>query len=428
REEIEGLVAAYKRQQEEIARAEDLIRRFRYKAGKAAMAQELIKRLEKMERIEIPENLKKIAITLPPSPHSGRIALKLEGVGRSYGEKRVLSGLDFLLETGDRLLVAGANGAGKSTLLRIIAGADNGGEGKVTYGAGVVSAYFSQESAEALIEASQDATVLGLLEEAAPTPLVPRLRDMLGAFLFRGDDAFKKVRILSGGEKSRLALLRLLLRPANLLILDEPANHLDLYAKDALLDALLSYSGTIVFVSHDRAFMEALSRKTLALSPGGACRLHYGGYADYLETRQGEEAAEERPAGSGKQPRRTPSAAAAAADASGSGAARRAREAEKARAAAVRRMERAEAALIERLDALETEKKSLEIQLSEREVYTSGEKSRQIRARLSEIAADIDLCSEDWERLAAEMDVNRQERTGVGGRVNAVQACPSPFR
>ncbi|MDR0383227.1 MAG: ATP-binding cassette domain-containing protein, partial [Spirochaetaceae bacterium] len=138
REEIEGLVAAYKRQQEEIARAEDLIRRFRYKAGKAAMAQELIKRLEKMERIEIPENLKKIAITLPPSPHSGRIALKLEGVGRSYGEKRVLSGLDFLLETGERLLVAGANGAGKSTLLRIIAGADNGGEGKVTYGAGVV--------------------------------------------------------------------------------------------------------------------------------------------------------------------------------------------------------------------------------------------------------------------------------------------------
>jgi ATP-binding cassette subfamily F protein 3 len=398
REETEGLIAAYKRQQEEIARAEALIRRFRYKAGKAAMAQELIKKLEKMERIEIPENLKKITITLPPPPHSGRIALRLEDAGRSYGENRVLSGVNLCLETGERLLVAGANGAGKSTLLRIIAGEDAGHEGSVTYGTGIVRAYFSQESAETLGADAPGATVLGLLEAAAATSLVPRLRDMLGAFLFRGDDVFKKISVLSGGERSRLALLRLLLRPANLLILDEPANHLDLYAKDILLDALLSYTGTIVFVSHDRAFMDALSKKTLALSPGGTHHLHYGGYADYLETLAPSPLASALngvSAGAFRQQPQPPSPVASPAH--------DARQAEKKRAAALRRAEREEAALVGILDVLEAEKKALENRLAEREVYTSGEKSRQIQSRLSEISAAITLHSAEWERLAGEI-------------------------
>jgi ATP-binding cassette subfamily F protein 3 len=384
--EIESLTAAYKRQQDEIARAEDLIRRFRYKPSKAAMVQERIKMLEKMVRIEIPENLKKIAIKLPPPPHSGRITLKLERIGKAYGEKKVLSKLDLCIESGERLLVVGANGAGKSTLLRIIAGADDAHEGVVTYGAGVVCAYFSQEAAETLDGA---ANVLGLLENAAPTALIPRLRDMLGAFLFRGDDVFKKISVLSGGEKSRLALLRLLLRPANLLVLDEPTNHLDLYAKDILLEALLAYTGTIIFVSHDRAFMEALSSKTLSLSAGQPHRIYCGNYASYL----GSVTEREKSQDAGKVDSKV-SMGAPKIDA---------REAEKKRAAAIRRVERAESATIERVNALEAEKAALETRLSEREVYTNGEKSREVQSQLKQTAAAIADCTANWEHLAEEL-------------------------
>jgi ATP-binding cassette subfamily F protein 3 len=389
--EIESLIAAYKRQQDEIGRAEDLIRRFRYKPSKAAMVQERIKMLEKMIRIEIPENLKKIAIKLPPPPHSGRIMLKLEGIGKAYGEKKVLSGLDLCLEAGERLLVVGANGAGKSTLLRIIAGVDNVCDGAVTYGAGVVCAYFSQDAAETLDGA---ANVLELLEDAAPTALIPRLRDMLGAFLFRGDDVFKKISVLSGGEKSRLALLRLLLRPANLLVLDEPTNHLDLYAKDILLEALLAYTGTVIFVSHDRAFMEALSSKTLALSAGQPHRIYYGNYASYLESITGIEKSQD----AGKVDSKV------SMDAPCFGAPKNGeREAEKKRSAAIRRMQRAEDSVIEHINMLEAEKSALEARLSEREVYTNGEKSRKVQSQLEQTAAAIAECTANWEKLAEEL-------------------------
>jgi ATP-binding cassette subfamily F protein 3 len=419
--ELESLLAAYKLQQAEIARAENLIRRFRYKPSKAAMVQERIKKLEKMERIEIPENLKKIAINLPPPPHSGKIALKLEGIGRSYGERRVLSGLDLILEAGERLLVVGPNGAGKSTLLRIMGGADVRHEGRVSYGAGVVRAYFSEESAETL---PGGATLLGCLEESAPTAVFPRLRDMLAAFMFRGDDVWKKVSVLSGGERSRLALLRLLLRPANLLILDEPSNHLDLYAKDTLLDALLSYTGAIVFVSHDRAFMEALSRKTLALRAGEAHRLYYGGYADYALLALKEEgvvlrgsasAAGEKTRGGGNRfSDAAPPVSTALTPAQNAGApvcsatpthlSRVGREAAKRKDAAVRRLLRAESALLEKIDSLEAEKRALENQLSTAEVYTSGEKTREVKTRLEAVISALDACSREWEALCSELD------------------------
>ncbi|MCL2602069.1 MAG: ATP-binding cassette domain-containing protein, partial [Treponema sp.] len=254
--ELESLVKRYNAQQEEIEKNEALIRRFRYKASKAAFAQELVKRLEKMERIEIPENLKKISISFPQPPHSGRIALTMEGIGKRYGQRQVLSGLDLTVEAGERLLVAGPNGAGKTTLLRIISGGDSECEGSVKHGAGITTGYFSQDAAENL---SGSETVEQFIEDAAPTHLVPKVRSMLGAFLFRGDDVFKPLSVLSGGEKSRLALLRMLLNPINLLILDEPTNHLDLQSKDILLDCLGAFTGTIIFVSHDRGFMEALA-------------------------------------------------------------------------------------------------------------------------------------------------------------------------
>ncbi|MDR0710498.1 MAG: ATP-binding cassette domain-containing protein, partial [Spirochaetaceae bacterium] len=244
--EFDSLLKRYAEQQGEIAKLESLINRFRYKASKAAFVQERIKKLEKMERIEIPESLKKISIVFPPPPHSGRIALTLRGIGKSYGIHRVLVNLDLDLDSGERLVVVGRYGAGKTTLLRILAGADTAYEGSVQYGAGIAAGYFSQDAAEAMTgitAGGQAQTVLEFLEADAPTALIPRIRDMLGAFLFRGDDIYKGVSVLSGGEKSRLALLKMLLRPVNLLILDEPTNHLDIYSKDIFLDTLKKFSG-----------------------------------------------------------------------------------------------------------------------------------------------------------------------------------------
>jgi len=391
RAELEALVKRHAEQQEEIARTEALIRRFRYKASKAAFAQELVKRLEKMERVEIPENLKKISITFPPPPHSPRVALTAESLGRSYGTRRVIADLDLALDSGERLAVAGPNGAGKTTLLRILAGADRGHEGAVKFGTGISAGYFSQDAAEAMSGSEQ---VLDFLESQAPTALIPRVRDMLGAFLFRGDDVYKPVSVLSGGEKSRLALLRMLLRPLNLLILDEPTNHLDLHSKDVLLDTLLAFRGTIIFVSHDRAFMEALSTKVLELSSGtGAprARLFYGNYAYYMEKLAAEGGECENPTASGGIIQ------AASIPASGRGTAAEERERGKRRQTAIRRLERREEELLAALDGLEKEKTRLETELSTPEVYTVGERARAVKLKLDENAAAIAAGHADWE-------------------------------
>ncbi|MDR0599219.1 MAG: ABC-F family ATP-binding cassette domain-containing protein [Treponema sp.] len=414
RAELESLLKRYAEQREEIEKTEALIRRFRYKASKAAMVQERIKRLEKMERIEIPESLKKIALTFPPPPHSGRIVLTLTGVGKRYGERRVLAGLDLTVEAGEKLVVVGRNGAGKSTLLRVIASggagtaeADPDHEGTVSYGVGVRAGYFSQDNAEVL---TGDVPVLEFLEAEAPTALVPRLRDMLGAFLFRGDDVYKSLSVLSGGEKSRLALLRLLLRPVNLLILDEPTNHLDLHSKDILLDALLQFTGAVIFVSHDRAFMEALSTKTLELRPPesgpSAARLFYGGYGYYGERLnresggvQGNIRADGDAAGSTSAAHPGP---APGGPAPGGGAAE-VRRRTKERQALIRRLERREEEALAAIEALEREKARLEEELSKPEVYSLGEKAAAVKAALDRAAGELEAKSAEWESLAAEL-------------------------
>jgi ATP-binding cassette subfamily F protein 3 len=396
--ELESLMARYKAQQEEIVKTEGLIRRFRYKASKAAFAQELIKRLEKMERIDIPESFKKISIAFPPPPHAGRIVLTAAGLGKRYGGLRVFSGLDFTLESGEKLVVVGPNGAGKTTLLRILAGADGDFEGRLQYGAGIAAGYFSQDAAEAMTGAQK---VLEFMEAEAPTALIPKVRDMLGSFLFRGDDVYKPLSVLSGGEKSRLALLKMLLKPLNLLILDEPTNHLDLYSKDILLDTLKKFAGTIVFVSHDRAFMEALSTKTLEISPGGSGlpRLFYGNYGYYLDRRERE--------ARGEMPADSPSGGTAgipdAAGVPGAGVkaptAAEQREAAKQRQARLRRREREEAELLRRVAELEAEKAGLEAYLARPEIYSNGEKAREVQARLREAAAGIEAKTREWEDL-----------------------------
>jgi ATP-binding cassette, subfamily F, member 3 len=395
-QELAGLMKRYTEQQEEIAKTEALIRRFRYKATKAAFAQELIKRLEKMERIEIPENLKRINITFPPPPHSPRVAFSIEGLGKSYGAKRVLQGLDLSIDSGERLVVAGVNGAGKTTLLRILAGHDNDFEGTVKFGAGICAGYFSQDAAEALNGSEQ---VIEYMEGNAPTALIPKIRDMLGAFLFRGDDVYKSVSVLSGGEKSRLALLYMLLKPLNLLILDEPTNHLDLHSKDILLETLNKFKGTIVFVSHDRAFMEALSTKTLELSPvAGAssrAKLFYGNYAYYLEKTSWAPAARIIDNSSRK----------GAEDAKGRGKREEGRENREQRAlskqrqAELRRVQRREAELLNAIEGLEKEKGRLEAELSLPEVYSNGVKARAVKQRLDECVAEIEAKTGEWEAI-----------------------------
>jgi ATP-binding cassette subfamily F protein 3 len=445
RQELESLVKRYEAQREEIAKTEALIRRFRYKAAKAAFAQELIKRLEKMERIEIPENLKRISISFPPPPHAGRIALTLEGLGKSYGERRIFSGLDLTLEGGERLAVVGRNGAGKTSLLRILAGADPAYEGAYQYGAGIREGYFSQDAAESMTGSRQ---VLEFLEDEAPTALIPRLRDMLGAFLFRGDDVYKPITVLSGGEKSRLALLRILLKPVNLLILDEPTNHLDLQSKDILLDTLKAFGGTIIFVSHDRGFMEALSTKTLELAvlpagehredrrglppaPQSRARLFYGNYGYYLDRLEREGAGE---LGSGSPGTDAPQAGSRGAvpvpENSGSREtdpapgedsppglqpvilikASQRREAEKQRQTLIRRLERQEAEILKVLGELETEKVRLEGELGRAEVYSSGEKAKAVQAKIAVLTEEIAGKTADWEAKARELEEGRAAR------------------
>jgi ATP-binding cassette subfamily F protein 3 len=437
-QEIETLLKRYAEQQEEIAKSEDLIRRFRYKATKANMVQERIKRLDKMERIEIPESLKKMSITFPPPPHAGRIALTLTGIGKSYGTRRIFSGLDLTVESGERLLVVGRNGAGKTTLLRILAAVDAAFDGSYQYGAGIAPGYFSQDAAETMTGNQQ---VIDFMEAEAPTALIPRVRDMLGAFLFRGDDVYKPISVLSGGEKSRLALLRMLLKPMNLLILDEPTNHLDLQSKDILLDTLRAFKGTIIFVSHDRGFMEALSTKTLELAPAGPgdgvaqsrARLFYGNYAYYLDRMEREAGEGGGDAGEGSNtmvgmppegalssldgalplPGGTEAPAArgrlapfilikAAAKVPAHAAERR--EAAKQQQTLIRRLERQEAEILKTLEDWEAEKARLELEISRPEVYSSGERAKQVQEKLNAVSGNITVKTAEWEAKAEELE------------------------
>jgi ATP-binding cassette, subfamily F, member 3 len=262
----EQLIKLYEQQQNEIQRIEQFIERFRYKESKARQVQSRVSMLEKIERIELPENLKKIRFSFPPGKHSGNQIFIAESLSKSYGAEPVLSNLKFSITKGDRIAVSGKNGAGKSTLLRILAGADQTFDGELREGSGVSIGYFAQDSDKSL---TGDLTVYEELEKEAPTGLIPKLRSYLGSFLFRGDDIFKSVSILSGGEKSRLALLKLLLKPYNVLVLDEPTNHLDLSAKDVLLEALKSFTGTLIFVSHDSYFIRNLANRIFYMSEAG---------------------------------------------------------------------------------------------------------------------------------------------------------------
>jgi ATP-binding cassette subfamily F protein 3 len=300
---LERLREAKRRQDEEIERVEAFINRFRYQATKAAQVQSRIKMLEKVERIDIPPERKRIRFQFPSATKSGRIVLELRHARKAYGDKVVLGDVNLHIERGDRIALVGPNGAGKSTLMRLLSAAEAPDAGQRVEGHQVVMQYFAQDEATRLDPAL---TVYETLAAGSPNQMIPAIRNILGGFLFSGDDVYKKAAVLSGGERTRLAVARMLLRPSNLLLLDEPTNHLDIDSKEVLLDALVDYGGTLIFVSHDRYFVDKLASKVVEIGNGQAL-VYPGNYEEFLWSRKQQEAAAAAPAAPPSRARAVPS-------------------------------------------------------------------------------------------------------------------------
>jgi len=275
---LERLRQAKREQDEEVARVKMFIDRFRYQATKAAQVQSRIKLLEKVVPIEVPPERKRIHFRFPACPKSGRTVMEVKGASKAYGALEVFEKIDLHIERGDRIALVGPNGAGKSTLMRLLSGEEAPDTGQRTLGHQVVMEYFAQDEATRL---EPTLTVYETLETGSPADMVPAIRNLLGGFLFSGDDIYKKAGVLSGGERTRLAVARMLLRPSNTLLLDEPTNHLDLDSKDVLLDALEDYGGTLIIVSHDRYFVEKLATKIIEIGHGQAL-VYPGTYKEFL--------------------------------------------------------------------------------------------------------------------------------------------------
>jgi len=279
----EQLEAAYKTQRDRIEQLEVFINRFRYTATKAKQVQSRIKELDKIERIQIPEEEKNVHFSFPQPKPSGRIVAEFSNVAKSYGDHRVFDKVNFMIERGERIALVGVNGAGKSTLIKLLAATEPLSAGEFKLGHNVQADYFAQDQYK---ELDPEARILEDLGEMSPSSTQTELRSLLGCFLFSGDDVFKRIGVLSGGERNRYALLKMLLHPANFLLLDEPTNHLDIRAKDVLLEALEKYTGTVVFVSHDRYFIDKLSTRVFEIGDGKV-EIYPGNYEDYLWRKQG---------------------------------------------------------------------------------------------------------------------------------------------
>jgi ATP-binding cassette subfamily F protein 3 len=278
------LESAYRNQRDRIEHLEAFINRFRYKASKAKQVQSRIKELEKIERIEIPPEEKTIHFSFPQPKASGRVVAEFHEVSKSYGSKHVFSGVNFLIERGDRIALVGVNGAGKSTLIKLLAGTEPLTSGDYKLGHNAEPDYFAQDQYK---ELDPDARMIDDIRSVAPRSTDTELRNLLGCFLFSEDDVFKQIRVLSGGERNRYALARMLLHPSNFLLLDEPTNHLDMRAKDVLLEALQGFTGTVVFVSHDRYFIDKLATKVFEIG-GGEVRVYPGNYEEYRWRKEAE--------------------------------------------------------------------------------------------------------------------------------------------
>jgi ATP-binding cassette subfamily F protein 3 len=385
---LDRMRKAKQEQDDEIARMRAFIDRFRYQATKAAQVQSRIKMLDKIVPIEVPPERKRVHFTFPACPKSGRTVLELQDAHKAYGDLVVLDRVSLHIERGDRIALVAPNGAGKSTLMRLLAGTEAPNHGTRREGHQVVMQYFAQDEANRL---DPRLTVYEAMEAESPVGMVPMIRNILGGFLFSGDDIYKKCGVLSGGERTRLAVARMLLRPANTLLLDEPTNHLDLDSKDVLLDALEDFGGTLIFVSHDRYFVDRLATKIIEVGHG-QIEVYPGTYEQFLWSRNSRAAARAVPPASPK-PARTPSpqpetlaAPTPAAAVPERGAA--ARQARKETAAALARQRRVAAGRDRRIKDLESRIADKEQRIKDLEARMATPGFYDDRAAAGEVAAE----------------------------------------
>jgi ATP-binding cassette subfamily F protein 3 len=391
----ELLLNAYRNQQQQLKQTEEFIERFRYKATKARQVQSRIKQMEKLDLIEIEDEEAQINFSFPPPIASGRIVLQFKDMGKRYGALSVFEHVDYTVERGDRIAIVGVNGAGKSTFARMLAGVEPLSGGERIVGHNAILSYFAQHQAE---ELDMSKEVLQIVEEVATGDIRTRLRSLLGSFLFRGDDVFKKVRVLSGGEKSRLALAKMLLQPSNVLIMDEPTNHLDMRSKQVLQLALAEFEGTFLIVSHDRAFLDPLVTKVIDIAHG-TITTTLGNVSDFLAKKKRtsldaarqtseQQNASQTPGMSEKERRRME--------------AERRQQLSKKNQPLKKRLQEIE----KKIGNLEQRKNEIEIRMADPDFYKSGSEVKQVAAEYKEVQIRLDAFLLEWtdvsDRMAAE--------------------------
>lgn len=387
-----------KRQDEEIARIQHFIGRFRYKATKAAQVQSRVKMLEKIIPIDVPPEPKRVHFSFPDCRKSGRVALELQAIEKTYGSTVVLDRVDMQVVRGDRIALVGPNGAGKSTLMRMLAGAEPPDRGNRIEGHNLIAQYFAQDEATRLDPAL---TVYDTLGAESPTTMLPAIRNVLGGFLFAGDDVYKPVEVLSGGERTRLAVARMLLRPSNMLLLDEPTNHLDIESTNVLLDALTDFGGALVFVSHDRYFVERLATTVMEVGHGSAT-LYPGTYDEFLWSK-----AQREPSQPNTPPKAGSSTALEASDRSEPHPSNReTREKRRQQAQVERRLKRERAARDKRINELERriadregEIKEIEQTMAEPGFYDDRDAASPIIDRHQNLMWEVGHLMNQWEAL-----------------------------
>jgi len=381
--------AAYENQQAKIQQTMRFVERFRATSTKASQVQSRLKQLEKMERIELEEGEEQVRFRFPPAPLSGRVVLEVDGLGKSYGPQTVFENVDLLLERGEKLAVVGVNGAGKTTLVKILAGLIPPDRGSFRYGHNVQVSYFGQHQAQ---ELHPDYTVFDTVYQVAESLNLTQVRSLLGAFLFRGDEVEKKVAVLSGGEKSRLALARMIATPANLLILDEPTNHLDISSQEVLKEAMRQFDGSVILVSHNRAFANSFVDKVLELKDGNATLFH-GNIDHYLEKVRLERTADRREkdgtATPGDEPRRL----------SGKEARRLAAKRREEKQRRLSPLTAQLAAIEQKITSLEARKKELEAMLADPAFYRQQEQFAEASREYGELDRKLARAYDTWESI-----------------------------
>ena len=386
----ELLVSQLKNQQQHIKQTQEFIERFRYKATKARQVQSRIKQLEKIEIVEVENEEEEIHFHFPPPQQSGRVVMELKNLGKHYGALEVFNNLDYKVERGDRIAIVGVNGAGKSTLSRILAGVESYDTGERIIGYNVVPSYFAQDQADEL-DLTKD--VLRTVEESAGTETRAQLRTLLGSFLFHGDDVFKSVSVLSGGEKSRLALAKMLLQPANFLIMDEPTNHLDMKSKRVLQEALSKYEGTFAIVSHDRSFLDPIVNKVLEVKPG-SLRTFLGNLSDYIMKKKEEREQAERNTEKLNTPLSNET------QATWQEQQKRRKSIAREVRAAKKKVEEAESLIHQR----ETRKIEIEAMLANPDFYKNGEEAKLISAEYKDIQIQLEQAYSNWSNMARQLE------------------------